>query len=85
MENRKKGARYFEIPSTAVAEELGSKVMANIVMLGSLVALTGVVSGEAIRRSLKERFPKHVELNLKAMEKGMELGSTNRLNEANRG
>jgi len=82
VEDRRRGVRYTEIPSTAVAEELGSKVVANIVMLGSLVSLTGVVSREAIMRSVKERFPKHAELNLSALEKGMELGSTSRFDVA---
>lgn len=82
VEDRRRGVRYTEIPSTAVAEELGSKVVANIVMLGSLVALTGVVSREAIMRSVKERFPKHAELNLSALEKGMKLGSINRFDVA---
>jgi len=82
VDDRRRGVRYTEIPSTAVAEKLGSKVVANIVMLGSLVALTGVVSREAIMRSVKERFPKHAELNVSALEKGMELGSVSRFDGA---
>lgn len=75
VENRRRGVTYFEVPSTAVAEELGNKIVANIVMLGALVALTDVVSREAIRRSVEERFPKAAEINLRALEKGMELAS----------
>ena len=75
VDNKRKEVRYYEIPSTAVAEHLGSKIVANIVMLGTLVALTGVVSKEAIRKSVEERFPKQAELNLRALEEGMKLAS----------
>lgn len=75
VENRRKDVRYYEIPSTAVAEQLGNKIVANIVMLGTLVALTGVVSKEAIRQSVEDRFPKQAELNLRALEEGRNLAA----------
>ncbi|MFB0550960.1 MAG: 2-oxoacid:ferredoxin oxidoreductase subunit gamma [Nitrososphaeria archaeon] len=77
VENRRKDVRYHEIPSTAVAERLGNKIVANIVMLGTLVALTGVVSKEAIRQSVEDRFPKQAELNLRALEEGRNLATVN--------
>ena len=73
--NRRRGVRHFEIPSTATAEELGNKIVANIVMLGALVGLTDVVSREAIKRSVEARFPKQAELNLRALQQGMKLAS----------
>ncbi len=75
VEKRRKDVRYYEIPSTAVAERLGSKIVANIVMLGTLVALTGVATKEAIMKSVQERFPKQAELNLRALDEGMKLAS----------
>lgn len=75
VENRRKDVRYYEIPSTAVAERLGSKIVANIVMLGTLVALTGVATKEAIMKSVQERFPKQAEVNLRALDEGMKLAS----------
>jgi len=75
VEKRRKDVRYYEIPSTAVAERLGSKIVANIVMLGTLVASTGVATKEAIMKSVQERFPKQAELNLRALDEGMKLAS----------
>ncbi len=38
------GGGVFPIPATRIAEELGRKMMANIVMLGFVTSMTGVVS-----------------------------------------
>jgi 2-oxoglutarate ferredoxin oxidoreductase subunit gamma len=68
------------IPATRIAEELGNRMVANIIMLGHLCATTGVVSREAleesIRTTVRERL---VDLNLRAFERGFEhvsLGAT---------
>ena len=62
------------VPATRVAEDLGTRMAANVVMLGYLVGATGIVSRpsieEAIRTTMKPRI---VELNLKALESGMQL------------
>lgn len=59
------------IPCTRLAEELGNRIVANMVMLGALTAASGVVSRgaieEAIRTSVRERT---VPLNLKAFDAG---------------
>lgn len=66
-----KAKNIFKIPATRFAEELGRKVVANIVMLGFFSALTGVVSNEALKKSIADSVPKGTEeLNLKAYEKG---------------
>lgn len=67
--------RYIEVPATQEAREtLGRDIVANIVMLGALVAATGVVSREAIEKAILDSVPKGTEsLNLKAMKKGFEL------------
>ena len=38
------GGGVFPIPATRIAEELGRKMMANIVMLGFITSITGTVS-----------------------------------------
>ena len=59
------------IPATRFAEELGRKIVANIVMLGFFAGLTDFVSEEAIIKAIKESVPKPtIDLNLKAFEKG---------------
>jgi len=68
-------ARVFMVPATKMAEELGKTIVANVVMLGALVALTEMTSAEAFKNSLLSNIPKGTEkLNLAAFEKGYEYG-----------
>lgn len=63
------------IPFTATAEKLGRKIVANVVMLGALTALTQVASVEAMKKAIEANVPKKaIELNMKAFEKGYKLG-----------
>jgi 2-oxoglutarate ferredoxin oxidoreductase subunit gamma len=64
------------ILSTA-AEAIGKKVVANIVALGVLGGLSGVATREALRAAVKARVPKGTdELNLKALDAGLQLAAT---------
>ncbi len=67
--------RYIEIPATREAREtLGRDIVANIIMLGALVAATGVVSRDSIEKAILDSVPKGTEsLNVKAMKRGFEL------------
>jgi 2-oxoglutarate ferredoxin oxidoreductase subunit gamma len=64
--------RVRAIPATRIAEnELGRKIVANIVMLGFVAANTHVVSIAAIRRATLSSIPKGTEeLNTQALERG---------------
>jgi 2-oxoglutarate ferredoxin oxidoreductase subunit gamma len=65
--------KVFRIPATKIAEELGRKIVANIVMLGAFVAITGLLDKNAVKESIKANIPKRTEeLNLRAFEKGCE-------------
>lgn len=66
--------RTYEVPITNIAErETGKTMVANIVALGLVTELSGVVSEEAIRTAILARVPKGTEeLNLKAFEAGLE-------------
>ena len=67
----KLSARLYRIPATRIAEEMGRKMVANIVMLGFLAALDQSVSPEALRQAVRESVPKGTEeFNLKAFERG---------------
>ncbi len=68
--------RYHEVPATTEAKEnLGREIVANIVMMGALVAITGIVSREAIERAVLDSVPKGTEsLNSRALRRGFELG-----------
>jgi 2-oxoglutarate ferredoxin oxidoreductase subunit gamma len=68
-------SKVFAIPATKMAEKLGSAGVANIVMLGFFVAITRIVSLEAIQKSIlssvSEKMP---ELNMKAFQHGYSYG-----------
>jgi 2-oxoglutarate ferredoxin oxidoreductase subunit gamma len=63
--------RSVSIPATKIALDLGNKIMANIVMLGALIAATNSVNPESLRTALRIQFPRYVEVNLKAFEEGV--------------
>ena len=67
--------RVFKIPSTKMAEELGKTIVANVVMLGALVAVSSITTPEAFKNALLNNIPKGTEkLNLAAFEKGYGYG-----------
>ena len=68
--------RCIEIPATREAKQnLKKDIVANIVMLGALVAATHVVSEESLKKAILDSVPKGTEdLNLKAMQLGLQLG-----------
>jgi len=62
----------FPIINTA-KNEVGREIVANIVALGAMVALTGVVSREAAEKAVLSRVPEaFLELNKKAFNTGYE-------------
>jgi 2-oxoglutarate ferredoxin oxidoreductase subunit gamma len=65
----------YKIPSTRFAEELGRKIVANIVMLGFVTAITKVATLESVKESLLDSVPKGTEeLNTNALKKGYDYG-----------
>jgi 2-oxoglutarate ferredoxin oxidoreductase subunit gamma len=65
----------LSIPATRFAEELGNRIIANVVMLGFFTAVTGVVSSRAMREAIPSLVPKRfVELNIRAFDRGHEFG-----------
>ncbi|HQN20343.1 MAG TPA: 2-oxoacid:acceptor oxidoreductase family protein [Syntrophobacteraceae bacterium] len=66
---------FFAVPATRIAEELGNKMMANVVMLGFFTAVTAAVSLDAIRTTVAETVPANTrEKNLAAFNKGYDFG-----------
>ncbi len=73
--NLRKDIKHFSIPATRIAEELGKKMVVNIVMMGFLSAVTDVVGKKAMEQAVLASVPKGTEdLNLKAFERGFEYG-----------
>jgi len=67
--------RVYAIPATRLADELGRKIVANVVMLGALAAITGVVSRDAMCEAIVSSVPpRTVELNERAFATGFERG-----------
>jgi 2-oxoglutarate ferredoxin oxidoreductase subunit gamma len=67
--------RYYGIPSTRFAEEMGNRIFANLVMLGFFTAITKVVTPDAMKKALPGLVPKRfLELNMRAFDKGHEYG-----------
>ncbi|OQX85484.1 pyruvate ferredoxin oxidoreductase [candidate division KSB1 bacterium 4484_87] len=68
--------KLYKIPATRFAEEIGRKIVLNIVMLGFFTAVSGLLDKEAVRSTVETSVPKGTEeLNLKAFEKGFAYGS----------
>lgn len=68
-------AGVFGIPATELAVEAGRKMVANIVMLGLLVAVTGVVGRAAMEDAIRSTVPKGTDgLNLGAFARGLVHG-----------
>ena len=68
------GRRLVGLPFTHIAEaELGRAIAANIVMLGALQELSGLVPAGQLADAVRRRMPaKIVELNLRALALGRE-------------
>jgi len=67
--------KLFGIPATRLAEELGKKVVLNMVVAGFFTAVTKLVTKSAMRQAIESSVPKGTEgLNLMAFEKGYEYG-----------
>jgi 2-oxoglutarate ferredoxin oxidoreductase subunit gamma len=75
LDHTAQGLKIYGIPATRFAEELGKKMVLNVIMTGFLCAITGAVSAEAARKAVEESVPARFrELNLRAFDKGFEHG-----------
>ncbi len=72
-----RGIRAFSVPATRLAEQLGKRLVLNIVMVGFFAAVTGLLDPEALRKAVADSVPpSFTDLNLKAFDKGFEYGLT---------
>ena len=70
------GVEIHRISATDIAfKKFGQKIIGNMVIVGYLAALLGMVSKESLKKSIKRHLPeKIVEENLLALEEGHTLG-----------
>lgn len=77
LENVPQHIKVYSIPATRFAEELGKKMVLNVVMVGFFCSITGAVSYEACRKAVIDSVPeKFRKLNLDAFENGYGYGKT---------
>jgi 2-oxoglutarate ferredoxin oxidoreductase subunit gamma len=71
--------RTLYVPASDMATELGNIRLANVVCLGALVQVTGIVPLEAVAQALDNYLPERhrslLKLNQQALRKGAELAS----------
>lgn len=64
----------IEVPANEIANELGNGKVANMVILGTLIAQTKVVTQQSVIESLKKVLPEHrhnlIPMNESALNKG---------------
>jgi 2-oxoglutarate ferredoxin oxidoreductase subunit gamma len=69
------GLVIYTIPATALAEKLGRVMVANIVMLGFITAICGIVSYESMKQAVLASIPSGTEeLNTNAFQAGYDHG-----------
>lgn len=72
-----KEVRVMEVPATKTAIRLGNRICANMVILGFLQGLTGIVSKEGLTEAVRETVPeRYLDLNLRAIEEGTRLAGS---------
>ncbi len=67
--------KYYGLPFTRLArEEIGHVMVANVIALGAIAELTGIVSPESIKVAVLARAPRGTEdKNTRALELGMKI------------
>ncbi|MFY9638589.1 MAG: 2-oxoacid:ferredoxin oxidoreductase subunit gamma [Methanobacterium sp.] len=72
---QKHNIKLYKAPATrTAADEIGLKIVANIVMIGAITRITKVVSEEAARAAIAESVPPGTEeKNLAAYDAGLKL------------
>ncbi|AIF69535.1 2-oxoglutarate ferredoxin oxidoreductase subunit gamma [Palaeococcus pacificus DY20341] len=71
-----KNLKVYALPFTEIAEETtGLSLTMNILVLGFLAKVTGLVEQDSIEKAILDAVPKGTEqINLRALHKGFELG-----------
>jgi 2-oxoglutarate ferredoxin oxidoreductase subunit gamma len=71
----KAGVRVYGVPATRLAEQLGKKMVLNIVMTGFFTAVTGLLAADSVKKAVMDSVPAHSkELNIKAFDAGFAYG-----------
>ncbi|MFH1319763.1 MAG: 2-oxoacid:acceptor oxidoreductase family protein [Bacteroidota bacterium] len=75
VNNLREGIKHFKIPATRFAEEIGIRLVLNIIMVGFFTAVTKLLSHDAVEKAVLDSIPKGTEkINSEAFNKGYEYG-----------
>jgi len=67
--------KVFAIPATRIAENLGKKMVLNIVMTGFFGAISGLLQRESLCKAVEDSVPAaFAELNRSAFDAGFDYG-----------
>jgi 2-oxoglutarate ferredoxin oxidoreductase subunit gamma len=67
--------KCIAIPAIQIADELGKRIVSNVVMMGAFQEITKIITKNALQKSLKKRIPKNTEeLNMAALKRGYQIG-----------
>jgi 2-oxoglutarate ferredoxin oxidoreductase subunit gamma len=71
------GVRVYGVPATRLAEELGKRMVLNILTVGFFAAVTELLPFDSLRKAVADSVPPAMrDLNLEAFEKGFQYGLT---------
>ena len=75
ISNLPAGVKLAGVPATRLAEEIGRRLVLNIVMVGFFGAVTRLITPEALRKAVADSVPPGTEdMNLRAFDRGFEHG-----------
>lgn len=78
ISNLPAGTRVYSCPGTRIAEELGKKMVLNVVMLGFFAAVAKILDPDSLRKAVVDSVPSaFAELNQKAFDAGYTYGIEN--------
>jgi 2-oxoglutarate ferredoxin oxidoreductase subunit gamma len=67
--------KFYAVPSTRFGEQLGNRIIANLVMLGFCTAVSKITTPDVMIKALPGLVPgRFLDLNVKAFDKGYDHG-----------
>jgi len=77
------GAKTYAVPTVKMAEKLGKRIVANMVMIGSVTAASKILDPKAVEKAIVRFVPRGTDkLNLEAFRTGFDF--TSKLTEESR-
>ena len=75
IDELRSGIQVHSVPATRLAEELGRRMVLNVVMVGFFAAVTALLDPDALRQAVEDSVPPATrELNRRAFDKGFDYG-----------